>query len=116
MKNCAVVLLGMVLVMGLVVCVNAEDRGAATIFFEKGRMPEVTFPHRLHQEVLDNDCSACHDLFPMQAGIIREMIAKDELKRQQVMNTKCLACHKERLKAGEPAGPTKCTQCHVRPK
>jgi len=97
-------------------CADSEDKGAETITFEKGRMPAVVFPHRLHQEKLDNNCNACHDLFPKQKGIIKQMISQGKLKKQQVMNSKCIKCHNERKNEGLAAGPTKCTQCHVRPK
>lgn len=106
-------------VTGLAAGINAlaeQDKGSETIVFEKGRMPQVTFSHHLHQERLNNDCSSCHDLFPMQSGIIKEMISQDKLKKQQVMNSKCVKCHKEKMAAGEAAGPTKCTECHVRSK
>jgi hypothetical protein len=93
----------------------AMDKGSETIVFEKGRMPQVTFKHHMHQEKLENECSACHDLFPMQAGAIRQMIADGKLKNQQVMNEKCVSCHKDRKKQGLAAGPTSCTACHVRP-
>ena len=94
---------------------NAE-KGAKIIVIEKGRMPQVTFPHHKHQEALENNCNACHDLFPKQPGIIKQLIIQKTLRNQQVMNGKCIRCHKEKKAAGEKAGPTKCTQCHVRPK
>jgi len=95
---------------------DAANKGAEIIVIEKGRMPQVTFPHRMHQKVLENNCNACHDLFPKQPGIIKQLIVKKTLRNQQVMNGKCLKCHKDRKSAGKKAGPTKCTQCHVRSK
>ncbi len=105
-----------IFIIGLAVFVTAQDKGSETVIFEKGRMQAVAFPHHMHQQELNNDCSACHDLFPMKEGIIKEMITQEKLKKQQVMNSKCLKCHKDRKKAGLEAGPTKCTECHVRPK
>lgn len=96
--------------------ISAQDMGSEIIVFEKGRMPQVTFFHHLHQEKLDNDCTSCHDLFPMQKGIIKEMISRDQLKSQQVMNEQCVECHRDRKKAGLATGPIKCTACHIRPK
>jgi cytochrome c7-like protein len=93
-----------------------EDKGAQVIVIEKGRMPQVTFPHHLHQKTLENDCNACHDMFPKQPGVIKELITQKKLRNQQVMNSKCVRCHKEKKAAGEKAGPVKCAQCHVRPK
>ncbi len=104
------------LVVSLSVLVNAQDKGAEVVVFEKGRMQPVTFAHHMHQQKLSNDCSSCHDLFPMESGIIKEMITQEKLKKQQVMNSKCVKCHKDRKKQGLAAGPTKCTACHVRSK
>jgi hypothetical protein len=108
------------LVVSLAIWVNADEGqvniGKEIIVIEKGRMPQVTFPHRMHQQKLNNDCALCHDLFPMQAGIIKTMVTQEKLRDQQVMNSKCLKCHKERKNEGLAAGPTKCTECHVRPK
>lgn len=92
------------------------DNGAEIIIFEKIRMNQVTFPHHLHQKALENNCNACHDLFPKKPGIIRELISQEKLKHQQVMNSQCIACHKSKIAEGKEAGPTKCTECHVRPK
>jgi len=98
-------------------CVQAEkeDVGEEQITIEKGKMPAVTFPHRMHQKAL-GDCNSCHDLFPKKKGTIKDLVKQGTLKNQQVMNTKCISCHKDKKSAGEKAGPTKCTECHVRPK
>ncbi len=111
-----VFLVTLIFVIGLAVYVSAQGKGSETVIFEKGRMPAVTFPHHMHQQELNNDCTACHDLFPMKDGIIKEMITQEKLKKQQVMNSKCVKCHKDRKKEGLAAGPTKCTACHVRSK
>jgi hypothetical protein len=105
-----------IFLIGLAVFVNAQDKGPVTVIFEKGRMPAVTFPHHKHQQELNNDCNACHDLFPMKEGVIKEMITEEKLKKQQVMNSKCVKCHKDRVKEGLAAGPTKCSECHVKSK
>lgn len=105
----------LVFLMGLAGWAAAEYGGSEVVIFEKGKMPQVAFPHHLHQQKLNNECDRCHDLFPMQNGIIKEMIVQEKLKKQQVMNSKCVQCHKDRLQAGLSAGPVKCTACHVRP-
>ena len=79
-----------VFVVSLAVLVNAQDKGSEIVIFEKGRMPPVSFPHHMHQQELNNDCSSCHDLFPMQKGIIKEMITQEKLMKQQVMNSRCV--------------------------
>jgi len=87
---------------------DAESKGAEIIVIEKGRMPQVTFPHHEHQKTLENNCNACHDLFPKQPGIIKQLIVRKTLYNKQVMNSKCLKCHKDRKAAGKKAGPTRC--------
>lgn len=109
-----VFLVTLIFIIGLTGYAVSQDKGSETVIFEKGRMSAVTFLHHMHQQKLNNDCNACHDLFPMQEGIIKEMIAEEKLKKQQVMNSKCVACHKERIKQGLAAGPKTCTGCHVR--
>lgn len=104
-----------ILLLGVAGWVLAQTSGAETVIFEKGKMPQVTFPHHQHQKTLEGNCNACHDLFPMTAGAIKDLINREKLKKQQVMNEKCLQCHKDRVKAGLSAGPVKCTECHVRP-
>jgi hypothetical protein len=102
-------------VMILVGWAVAQNSGSEVVVFEKGKMPQVVFPHHRHQQKLNNECNACHDLFPMQTGVIKEMILQEKLKKQQVMNSKCVKCHKDRVQAGLAAGPVKCTECHARP-
>jgi len=94
---------------------TASGKGAETVIFEKIKMNQVVFSHHLHQKALENNCNACHDLFPKKPGIIRELITQEKLKHQQVMNDKCIACHKANVAAGKKSGPVKCTECHVRP-
>lgn len=117
MKNNIIFVIILLMGTGLGAGVNAQqDKGSEIVIFEKGMMPQVTFDHHMHQRKLDDECNACHDLFPMQAGIIKEMIADGKLKKQQVMNEKCVKCHKDLKKEGLAAGPTSCTACHVREK
>jgi hypothetical protein len=95
--------------------VQAEDqnKGAEKITITSGSMAPVTLPHHLHQKVV-NDCNACHDLFPQTLGSITELKNQQKLKKQQVMNGKCIQCHKARKEAGEATGPVECNKCHVR--
>lgn len=87
------------------------NHGAAEITIPAAPMPSVLFPHREHQDTLGN-CKLCHDLFPKKPGIITAMKAEKKLSKKEVMNDKCLACHKERIKAGKAAGPVQCKGCH----
>ncbi|MCD6584877.1 MAG: cytochrome c3 family protein [Desulfobacteraceae bacterium] len=120
MKRFFVGLIVLMAAVFIAVVGDAENKntgiGEAVIHLEKGRMPQVTFPHHMHQKALDNNCNACHDMFPKQPGIIKEMIFQEKLRKKQVMNSKCLKCHKDQKKAGLASGPTQCSACHVRSK
>lgn len=108
------IVIGSVTMLSLVGAQQNTEKGADIINLNHGgAMAEVTFPHRLHQEAID-DCTACHAVFPMTPGIIKEMIVSQQLRKQQVMNGTCLACHKNMAKSGEATGPVSCNQCHVR--
>jgi hypothetical protein len=91
----------------------APDGGAAEIVLDGGDSGAVAFPHRRHQAALA-DCNLCHSAFPQKPGAIEELKGQGLLKKKQIMNTQCTRCHKERKAAGENAGPTTCTTCHVK--
>lgn len=91
----------------------AEDKGAEHMVLEGGSRGEVPFPHRLHQQNLE-DCQVCHDLFPQQRGAIETLKSKGKLESKQVMNRLCTACHRDRRRDREPTGPITCSDCHVR--
>jgi len=117
MKKSALLLTAVCFIILIPMISNAENedqnKGAETIQLNGGALPEVTFPHRLHQTVL-GDCNACHDLFPKAPKAIKELINNKTLQKQQVMNGKCIACHKAKQQAGAETGPIACNQCHVR--
>ncbi len=81
---------------------------AALVFFSAGismaadvitfpaKMGNVTFPHKMHQEMLKN-CKLCHEKTP---GKIPGF-GKDAAHKL------CIGCHKSKGK-----GPTTCTACH----
>ena len=93
--------------------VAVQNQGAKDITLDGGKKGKVDFPHHLHQNAIDA-CNACHDLFPKTAGIIKDSKKQGKLKKFQVMNKICIKCHKLKKKTGEKAGPTKCSQCHVK--
>ena len=113
MKRIGSILLLITLILGtaLVVAVANTEKGAEEMTMVGGEKGDVWFPHRKHQNNL-GDCKTCHDLFPQEAGTIQKMKAEGELKKKQIMNKKCLACHRKMKKAGEPTGPTSCKKCH----
>ena len=90
---------------------TTENNGAEIILINGGKMRDVHFPHHRHQNVLGN-CNVCHELFPAQAGSIAELKKQGELRKKQVMEEHCIACHKKRKAAGEKTGPTSCARCH----
>lgn len=92
--------------------VAVVDQGAAEFVMDGGSRGAVDFPHKRHQEVLEGDCSTCHDLFPMERGVIEKMKAEKTLKKKQVMNDHCVKCHRDRKKAGQSYGPISCSKCH----
>ncbi len=107
-------LIGLSLIFTLTVAwASGEDKGAANMILEGGKRGNVPFPHRQHQETLQ-DCQICHALFPQQAGSIETLKAAGTLKKKQVMNKQCTKCHRSKRKAGEKTGPVACKTCHVR--
>ena len=102
------------MVLGIVASALAVDyQGADKMVLDGGSRGNVPFPHLQHVETI-NDCNTCHDLFPETAGIIVQMIAQDRLKPKKVMNSLCVACHREKKTAGLTTGPVTCSKCHFR--
>jgi len=113
MKARTIVVIIIIFIFTGVVAVAAQNQGAKDINLDGGKKGNIDFPHHLHQNVI-GDCNACHNVFPQTAGIIKDLITQKKLKKKQVMNKTCIKCHKEKKKAGEKTGPTKCSQCHVK--
>lgn len=90
-----------------------ENKGAAQIDIPGGYKGKVPFNHQMHQTQL-KDCNVCHDLFPKAPGAIDDLKTKKTLKKKQVMNKVCIKCHKAEKNAGNKAGPTTCSKCHVK--
>jgi hypothetical protein len=92
---------------------QTQNTGAAEIVLDGGTSGNVVFPHQRHQAKLA-DCTICHSAFPQKAGAIEELKAQGKLAKKQIMNEQCTKCHREKKQAGEKAGPTSCTTCHVK--
>jgi hypothetical protein len=107
-------LVGVLSVLMVSALAQTQNTGSAEIVLEGGASGNVRFPHRQHQEKLV-DCTICHAAFPQKAGAIEELKAQGKLAKKQIMNEQCTKCHKEKKQAGEKAGPTTCTTCHVKP-
>ena len=113
MKARTIVVILIIIIFTVAVAVAVENQGAKDIKLDGGKKGVVDFPHHLHQNAI-GDCNACHNIFPKTAGIIKDLKEQKKLKKKQVMNKTCIKCHKTKKKAGEKAGPTKCSQCHVK--
>jgi len=116
-KLLVVSLLVAALIAGFSVALTMADqnKGAANIKINAGKKGKVPFPHRQHQDRL-GDCKICHSVFPQKPGSIAELKAAGKLKKKYVMNKLCTKCHKEKKRAGQRSGPTKCTTCHLKAK
>lgn len=106
-------LIGVFFVGVAAVFAQTQNTGAVEIVLDGGTSGNVTFPHQRHQAKLA-DCTICHSAFPQKAGAIEELKAQGKLAKKQIMNEQCTKCHKEKKQAGEKAGPTTCTTCHVK--
>jgi hypothetical protein len=104
------VVLVLILALGAAAIVTGQEKGAEEITMQGGKQGKVPFPHHLHQKALQ-DCMACHALFPQEAGAVRALQSKGDLKKKQVMN-QCTKCHRQKKKAGQKSGPTSCKKCH----
>jgi len=106
--------LALIFIIGIIIAplliVEAQDRGAKEILLSGGKKGDVPFPHGIHQVVLQ-DCTQCHNLFPQEPGAIGKLKADKKLKTKQVMK-QCKNCHKAKKEAGEKAGPIGCKACH----
>ena len=82
---------------------------------------KVTFTHKKHAETLKIDCLKCHHTW--KKGETTGKLCKDchkakaegkTLSLKDSFHKDCKGCHDEAKKANKPAGPTGCTQCHVK--
>ncbi len=89
----------------------SSGNGAETIVLKGGSFGDVTFPHKLHQEKLNNNCDDCHKLFAQEPGSIEKAITAGTLKKKEAMK-QCQDCHKAMKAKGEATGPTGCKECH----
>ena len=113
------ILAGFVLSIMMVTGVFAKD---VVVLDESGNQGKVTFTHKKHVD-LKIDCLKCHHTW--KKGETTGKLCKDCHKAQAEGKTisakdayhkDCKGCHDEAKKANKPAGPTGCTQCHVKAK
>lgn len=103
--------LGLIMLMGMA---SAADMGRKEFYLSGGKKGPVFFPHQEHQKYT-GDCMECHDLFPKKQGALTAEINAGDLAPKQVMNKKCVKCHRSLKKTGKPFGPTSCSKCHQKP-
>lgn len=104
----------LLLVAGALANVAAvENKGAEKMVLDGGSRGRVSFPHWRHQAPVQ-DCGVCHEFFPQQTGSIRRLKSEGRLAGKQVMNKLCISCHRAEKRAGKPAGPVTCSDCHVK--
>ncbi len=96
-----------------VVATASDDssRGSEDITISGGARGNVFFPHRVHENSLQ-DCNVCHSVFPEVPGAIDEAKEKGTLKAKEVMNKTCIQCHRDQKMQGVQSGPTTCSKCH----
>ncbi len=83
---------------------------------------KVTFNHKKHVD-LKYECTKCHHTWKKGETTGKLCVdchkAKAEGKTpsmKEAAHKDCKGCHDEAKKANKPAGPTACTQCHVKAK
>lgn len=104
-----------VIVIGSLAAFSDEEqnKGPVNIEIDGGTRGKVPFPHRRHQENLE-DCKICHSIFPQKPGSIEDLKAQGKLEKKYVMNKLCTKCHKEMKIAGRKTGPLTCSKCHIK--
>lgn len=76
-------------------------QGKEMISIYGGKSGEVAFQHHLHQELV-GDCQVCHKDFKQEEGALKAAKEAGSLKRKQVMNKTCIACHRAKKKPEKP--------------
>jgi len=122
----------------LIVCLNRasvwaqEDvyRLAGVETFDALRRPAVDFPHDTHESSLGDDgCIVCHHDYDADSDQLVYYPGEEQPCREcheakhksgkpglrQAYHGSCTACHRQRIKASQTAGPTTCGGCHPKP-
>lgn len=110
-KSIAIIVALIVMAVAVLTAAASENRGKAEMILDGGKTGTVAFSHHLHQDWVQ-DCQVCHKDFDKKEGALDAAKAAGTLKKKQVMNATCIACHRAKKKAGEAAGPVSCKACH----
>jgi hypothetical protein len=83
---------------------------------------KVTFNHKAHVD-MKYECTKCHHTWKKGDTTGKLCVDCHKTKAEgktptakEAFHKDCKGCHEEAKKAGKPAGPTGCTQCHVKAK
>ena len=82
-----------------IVAFSASMAMAADVMTFQSKMGNITFPHKMHQQIAQYKCKVCHEKGP----------GKIENFNMDFVNKTCIPCHK-----AKGQGPTTCTGCHKR--
>jgi hypothetical protein len=95
--------------------------------FGRLKRPPVQFPHDLHMEALeDPGCGACHHAPDPDTGKLVYVEGEEtgciechQAGKQdgtpalrEAYHGSCNTCHRQRIRARMPSGPTTCGECH----
>jgi len=82
---------------------------------------KVSFTHKKHADTLKIDCIKCHHTWKkgetsgkMCKECHKEKAEGKTLSSKDAFHKDCQGCHNDAKKSKKPAGPTVCTQCHVK--
>jgi len=112
------ILAGFLLSVLMVSGVFAKDQIVYDVSYGK-----VTFTHKKHAETLKIDCLECHHNWKkgetsgkLCAECHKAKAEGKAMAAKDAFHKNCKGCHDDKKKANKPAGPTGCTQCHVKAK
>lgn len=79
----------------------------------------VQFPHDLHTALGDGakGCVTCHPTLSAREMNFSYIKVRDKLSRTAIRDSwhdKCIGCHQDYVKQGQPSGPLTCGGCHVK--
>lgn len=98
--------------------VLAQQKTAKDEYVFKVGYGDVKFNHKNHVEKYKLDCKRCHHTgeFKSCKDCHKAKAEGKTLSAKDAFHKDCKGCHDEAKKAKKAAGPTACTQCHVKAK
>jgi len=86
------------LAAALLIAFSVSTAIAADTLVLQNKIGKVVFPHKMHQEMLQQDCTLCHG---------KNKPGKIEGFNKDAAHKLCKGCHETKK-----AGPVKCYDCH----